>query len=971
VVSLGRNRNYCHGVWMAGLFLALCCVSEASGQGSFSFRFRGFNTLLPAPNADTLILGRDPRATYCADPYTFYLQGQAFFEAELPPSPPGFDLRSMNFRSGTGGCPGLGSRSALRNDIRGSFTRTQIDTFRIKFSQGDGDSMKFSWPTGLSVFCDSMRFQDLFGGALGINVDMLASQSFAIDNSDLQLNVKIWGNPGVGLVSPANGSTVPPSPTLTWNTRPGATLFHLQVATDSLFTNRIIDDSTITTTSRALSGLSSPATFYWRVSAGNLLGFGAYSPFWRFTTGNIPSTPSLLFPANGSTGQPTSLTLRWHASAGTQTYHVQVSTDSNFTTLLVNDSTLTDTLRALSSLSFSTKYYWRARAKNGVGTSAFSSPFNFTTQFQPPPAPTLVSPSNGQTNVPILITLTWNVASGASTYRVQVATDSSFTTGILVDDSTLTTTSRAIGPLPNSTQFFWRVNAKNPGGPGLYSTVWRFTTIVAPPTAPVLVSPSNGAQNVSLFPTLVWNSAPTATAYRLQVALDSLFAVVVLDDSTITGTSRQVGQLLSITQYFWHVRAKNIGGSGPYSTRFGFITTAAPPAPVLLSPPDSATRVSRTPTMVWSRNASATSYHLQIAADSQFTTLLVNDSTIIDTFKTVPPLPYGARLLWRVRVRNTSGVSEFSAARRFTMMLEPPGVPALLSPPNNYVYAPVSFSIRWSTAVLAAAYHLQIALDTLMTNMFLNDSAIGDTTRAIRVAPSTAYYWRVRAANTESSYGAWSSVRRFSTASVAPAVPIPSYPLAGTTNVSRTPRLQWVESPGALSYRAQLSFTSTFAQIVAEDSTLTTTYYLPGLLEALRMYYWRVQSKGTLGSSVYSAPQQFTTGTLIVGVEEDPATPRPTGFTLHQNYPNPFNPSTTIPFELMNRAFLTLKVFDLLGREVRILVNEDMSAGAHAVQWDGTNSDGRSMPSGMYFVQMVATADAKQFREVRKVMMLK
>jgi hypothetical protein len=970
VVSLGRNRNHCHGVWMAGLFLALCCVSEASGQGSFSFWFRGFNNLLPAPNTDTMILGRDPRATYCVDPYTFFHQGQPFFEAELPPSPPGFDFRSVNFRPGLGGCTSSTSRSGLKNDIRGALTRTQVDTFRVKYNQGDGTLMNFTWPAGLSVFCDSMRLRDLFGGILGINVDMLASQSFVIDNSDNQLNIIVWGSPSISLVSPANGSTVPPSPTLTWNTRPGATLFHLQVATDSFFTNRIIDDSTITTTSRALSGLSSPTTFYWRVSAGNAFGFAFYSPTWRFTTGNVPSIPSLLFPANGSTGQPTSLTLRWHASAGTQTYHAQVSTDSNFTTFLVNDSTLTDTSRALSSLSFSTKYYWRVRAKNGVGASAFSSPFNFTTQFQPPPAPTLVFPSNGQANVPISVTLTWNVVNGASTYRVQVATDPNFTTGIVVDDSTLTTTSRAIGPLVNNTQYFWHVRATNPGGSGPYSTTFNFTTIVLPPPAPGLLSPPDGALNIPLAPTMTWSSAPTASSYRLQVARDTLFSTLVVDDSSITGTSRQIGPLSSNTVYYWRVRAKNIGGIGPYSSRFRITTTPAPPAPNLVLPADSTTRLSQTPTFVWESVPVATSYTLQIATEPNFSSPIVNDSTITDTTQTVGTLPYGSRLLWRVRSRNSSGPSVFSSVRVFTVMFQPPGVVYFISPTNNLPNAPATLILRWASGVpLATGYHLQVALDTLMTNLILNDTSLADTFKVVNVPPSMAIFWRVRAHNCEYTYGPWYYVRRFTTANVPPAIPTLAYPASGDTGIARNACLRWNSIPGALTYRAQVSLDSAFTQIFADDSTITTASYCP-LLPALARCFWRVRSKGYWGSSLYSTTRSFTTGAFTAAGEE-PELRVPTAFVLYQNYPNPFNPSTTIPFELSSRAFLTLRVFDLLGREVRTLVNEDVQAGTHSVQWDGANGDGRSMPSGMYFVQMVATADGKQFREVRKVMLLK
>jgi hypothetical protein len=72
-------------------------------------------------------------------------------------------------------------------------------------------------------------------------------------------------------------------------------------------------------------------------------------------------------------------------------------------------------------------------------------------------------------------------------------------------------------------------------------------------------------------------------------------------------------------------------------------------------------------------------------------------------------------------------------------------------------------------------------------------------------------------------------------------------------------------------------------------------------------------------------------------------------FTLKQNYPNPFNPSTTISFLLPQREHVTLKVFDVLGREVATLVDGELNAGEHSV-----NFNAEWIPSGVYFAQMKA-----------------
>jgi FlgD Ig-like domain len=76
-------------------------------------------------------------------------------------------------------------------------------------------------------------------------------------------------------------------------------------------------------------------------------------------------------------------------------------------------------------------------------------------------------------------------------------------------------------------------------------------------------------------------------------------------------------------------------------------------------------------------------------------------------------------------------------------------------------------------------------------------------------------------------------------------------------------------------------------------------------------------------------------------------------FMLRQNYPNPFNPETEIRFQLPTATHVIVRIFDLLGEEIRTIVNANYAAGLHAVRWDGRDHRGGIMPSGVYFYQMV------------------
>jgi hypothetical protein len=101
---------------------------------------------------------------------------------------------------------------------------------------------------------------------------------------------------------------------------------------------------------------------------------------------------------------------------------------------------------------------------------------------------------------------------------------------------------------------------------------------------------------------------------------------------------------------------------------------------------------------------------------------------------------------------------------------------------------------------------------------------------------------------------------------------------------------------------------------------------------------------------------------IIVSVKDNTHQVTLERFKLNQNYPNPFNPSTTVSFSLPSKSFVSLKVFDILGREVATLVSEEMSAGTHVRQWNA-----EYISSGIYFYRL----QAGLFTETKKLILLR
>jgi hypothetical protein len=103
------------------------------------------------------------------------------------------------------------------------------------------------------------------------------------------------------------------------------------------------------------------------------------------------------------------------------------------------------------------------------------------------------------------------------------------------------------------------------------------------------------------------------------------------------------------------------------------------------------------------------------------------------------------------------------------------------------------------------------------------------------------------------------------------------------------------------------------------------------------------------GGAFQTGPDYGKLSTTAVETEDNSL---PKIFEVYQNYPNPFNPSTLIRFSIPEAGFVTVKIFDILGRNINTLVNSEFKAGVYNVQWNGENSFGSKVASGTYFYQV-------------------
>ena len=180
-------------------------------------------------------------------------------------------------------------------------------------------------------------------------------------------------------------------------------------------------------------------------------------------------------------------------------------------------------------------------------------------------------------------------------------------------------------------------------------------------------------------------------------------------------------------------------------------------------------------------------------------------------------------------------------------------------------------------------------------------------------------------------------------------------PLGGT-GLPVNPIMTWNSSPTARSYRLQIS-TNTGFSTVAMDTTVADTLVRARVLNAGTRYSWRVAAMNDSGAGAWSTTGAFQTGSEIAALEDAPAVARTTA--LLQNYPNPFNPATRIALTVGERQQTTVRVYDVLGREVVTLLHEVKDPGMYLLEFDASSYAG-----GVYYCQMRSGAYTQTRRMV-------
>ncbi|MBI3004881.1 MAG: fibronectin type III domain-containing protein [Ignavibacteriales bacterium] len=426
--------------------------------------------------------------------------------------------------------------------------------------------------------------------------------------------------------------------------------------------------------------------------------------------------------------------------------------------------------------------------------------------------------------------------------------------------------------------------------------------------------------------------------------------------------------------YELHVYGKNQDGFRGIEYVHGFqvISDTPPAAPQNLVVTDSS---SRTITVKWRKNTEADFLRYRVYRGTSPNPTTKVDSTtggtVSDTSKTFAGLTDGTRYYVRVTAVDSADnespySNEVNAAPGDRSAPAAPAGLVVTDSSNNTI------TVKWRKNTDADFLRYRIYRGTSPSPATKADSTtagIADTSRTFTgLTNGTRYYFRVTAVDSAGNESAYSNeVSAVPADRIAPAAP---QNLVVTDSTSTKIGLKWGKNAEAdflryRIYRATSPNPATKVDSTTAGSTDTSKTFT-GLSNGTR-YYLRITAVDSAGNEsafsneVNAAPD----ATLAV---EDLMNQIPKEFSLAQNYPNPFNPSTIIRYGLPERSRVKLVVYDMLGREVAVLVNDEQEARFYETTWNA------NAPTGIYFYRITAVAAVNpdySFTQVKRMILLR
>ncbi|UWX54614.1 hypothetical protein NYZ99_17350 [Maribacter litopenaei] len=356
----------------------------------------------------------------------------------------------------------------------------------------------------------------------------------------------------------------------------------------------------------------------------------------------------------------------------------------------------------------------------------------------PPVCTNLTSPITGTTNVPIDTDLTWNTVDGATGYIVNVGiTQGGIEIANGIDVGNTTTYSFSQNLQGNRTHYVTIIPYKDVGDAvGCTEENFRTgtSTMNNPPQCTSLVSPLNGAVNVSIGTDISWNAAANTDGYYLSVGTSS-GATDILNNVDVGNVTMYnlTSDLPETTTIFVHIIPYNSFGSASSCTEESFTTetpATAPSCTSLTTPLHNATEVSISTDLTWNSVSNAEGYYLTVGTSSGGNEILNNvDTGNVTTYDLASDLPEATTIFVSIVPYNSVGNAAGCIEETFTTetLATAPNCTYLTAPIQNATEVSISTSLSWNAITNANGYYLTVGT-TSGGNNILDNMNVGNVT---------------------------------------------------------------------------------------------------------------------------------------------------------------------------------------------------------------------------------------------------
>ena len=697
----------------------------------------------------------------------------------------------------------------------------------------------------------------------------------------------------VMMPAPTDGATnINVNQVLSWTAAPSIQSFDVYFGTDPIEV-AAAEDSSATFRGNQTGTTFDPANvlgdteYFWRIDT---LGPGGTTTgdVFSFTTNMAPGQVVGPFtPAQNATTVDIETDLVWSAGGGTiTTYTIYLDTNVNAVTnglasalLQTQDAGSTMVEReSEDALAPDTTFFWRVDA-NGPGGTTAGPVLSFTTG-SVPAIVEVPNPAIGELGVMLSPTLSWMASAGATDYDVYLGTNQTNVANAGQQNTqfrgTVNTTMFMPATLLGNTQYFWRIDAKGPGGVAT-GTVWNFTTAPARATAPM---PANNALNVALDVELSWTAGAGATSHDVYLGTD----MMAVTNATDADAEFQINQtdvrfmpmddLAGNTQYFW--RIDEVNDDGVTKGNIWRFTTGAGQA-TEVSPTDGATLTALMPTLEWLAGEGAAMHDIYLGTDEtavmnatrgsaefQATQALGDEDFIVPV-----RLPGSTTHFWRIDSVTATGTTQGEVWQFRTK----PGRATAPEPTNFATDILVTTLLMWTGDAEALRFEIffgenEFNVSTAEVGSLPVGVTLIDAEETTADTPTlnsgTNYFWRVDTVAGDDTTRTRGLVWRFTTrtADVPGQASGPS-PLNGAINVNVDMNLTWSSATNADSYDVYFGTDQTAVTNATDadpqfQGNQPGVSFDPGTMAEDTTYYWRIDTvndNGTTTGVVWS----FTT----------------------------------------------------------------------------------------------------------------